>query len=77
MPDDLKDDPRFEGKTSYIMQAYTDFMRDSGARVVPIILEDSNEVVDEKLSKVNGVLFPGGAGDYLEIGDYIYNSLIK
>lgn len=59
------------------MQAYTDFMRDSGARVVPIILEDSNEVVDEKLSKVNGVLFPGGAGDYLEIGDYIYNSLIK
>lgn len=77
LPYSLVDDPRFEGKTSYIMQAYVDFMKDSGARVIPIILEDSNEVVDEKLSKVNGVLFPGGAGDYKEIGDYIYKSLIK
>ena len=76
LSEDLKKDPRFEGKTSYIMQAYIDFMKDAGARVVPIILEDDHSVVDEKLSKINGVLFPGGAGDYLDIGDYIYKSLI-
>lgn len=76
IPDSLKDDPRFADKTSYIMQAYVHFMEASGARVVPIILEDSDEVVDQKLSEINGVLFPGGAGDYLDLGDYIYKSLI-
>ena len=29
------------------------------------------------MSKINGVLFPGGAGNYRDIGDYIYQSLIK
>ena len=44
--------------------------------VVPLIMTDDNSVTDEKLSKINGVLFPGGGGDYKEIGDYIYKSLI-
>ena len=77
LPDSLKDDPRFEGKTSYIMQAYIEFVKAAGARVVPIVLEDEHSVVDEKLSKLNGILFPGGAGDYLDLGDYVYQSLIK
>ena len=40
LPDVLKEDPRFEGKTSYIMEAYSAFMEMAGARVVPIIKTD-------------------------------------
>ena len=73
LADDLKNDPRFEGKTSYIMQAYVNFMESAGARVVPIFLEDDHTVVKEKLSKLNGILFPGGAGNYKDQGYYIYD----
>jgi len=37
LPKPLKEDPRFEGKTSYLMQAYVDFMETAGARVVPFV----------------------------------------
>jgi len=70
--DDLKEDPRFADKQTYVMQAYIEWLEAAGARVVPIIMTDDQSVTDDKLSKLNGVLFPGGAGDYLEIGDYIY-----
>lgn len=76
LPDDLKSDPRFAGKSTYLMQAYVNFMESAGARVVPILSTDSESVVADKLSKVNGVLFPGGDGDYLEVGKIIYDSLI-
>lgn len=76
LPDSLKKDPRFEGKTTYIMEAYSTFMETAGARVVPIIMTDEQSVTDAKLAELNGVLFPGGAGDYLEIGDYIYKYAI-
>lgn len=59
------------------MQAYVDFMEVAGARVVPIVYGEDQSVTDDKLSKINGVLFPGGNGDYLEIGDHIYTSLIS
>jgi len=68
----LTKDPRFDGKTSYIMQAYVNWLETAGARVVPIIMTDEQSVTDEKLSKVNAVLFPGGAGNYRKIGEYIY-----
>ena len=75
--DDLKKDPRFADKDTYVMQAYIEWLESAGARVVPIIMGDDQSVTDDKLSKINGVLFPGGAGDYLEIGDYIYKYAIK
>ncbi len=40
-------------------------------------MTDEQSVTDDKLSKLNGVLFPGGAGNYREIGDYIYKFAIK
>ena len=43
-------------------------MESSGARVVPIILEDDIEINYEKLNHLNGVLFPGGSGDYHALG---------
>ena len=44
--------------------------------MVPLIMEDDDTITDDKLSKLNGVLFPGGAGNYRTIGDYIYKKLI-
>ena len=63
-------------KTSYIMKAYVDWVESAGARVVPIILEDDISVNDEKLKKLNGILFPGGAGNYRDLGDHIYQALV-
>lgn len=73
----MRDDPRFEGYDSYLMSAYVKFMEGSGARVVPLIWGEPEEVTMDKLSKLNGVLFPGGGGDYVEFGRTIMNKLIE
>ena len=49
----------------------------SGARVIPLVPSDSWADTEDKVSRLNGVLFPGGDGDYLEIGDHIYKSLVQ
>ena len=41
LPNSLIKDPRFAGKTSYMMQAYVDWAKEAGARVIPLIREDS------------------------------------
>ena len=70
-------DPRFEGTDSYMMAAYVKFMEAAGARVVPLIWNEPEDVTMDKLSKLNGVLFPGGAGDYVEYGRNIINQLME
>jgi len=65
---DLLDDPRFEGYDSYMMASYVKYLEQSGARVVPLIMGEPIEVTMEKLSKLNGVFFPGGDGDYIDWG---------
>ena len=57
------------------MTAYVQFMESAGARVVPLVVGESKEVTLEKLSKLNGVLFPGGDGDYLEFGRFIFETI--
>lgn len=74
---DFLDDPRFSGYDSYIMTAYVKFLEASGARVVPLILGEPEEVTMDKLSKLNGVLFPGGDGDYTDYGLKIINKLME
>ena len=64
LPSDLVDDPRFAGKTTYIMDGYVNYVEAFGARVVPIISEESNEDTKAKLEVLNGVLIPGGSEDY-------------
>jgi hypothetical protein len=66
-----KDDHRFDDYKSYIMAAYVRFVQGAGARVVPFIYDEPEDVTIEKLGKVNGVLFPGGGGDYIKIGELI------
>jgi gamma-glutamyl hydrolase len=72
---EFANDTRFAGYNSYIMVGYVNFMESAGARVVPLILGESEEVTLDKLSKMNGVLMPGGGGDYYEHGKYIYDTL--
>jgi gamma-glutamyl hydrolase len=54
------------------MKSYVDWVEAVGARVIPLINGEDQNVTIEKLSKVNGVLFPGGDGDYLEYGRFVY-----
>jgi hypothetical protein len=72
LEEDMLGDPRFEGYTSYIMKSYVDSLEASGARVVPLIVTEPESVTNEKLSKLNGVLYPGGDGDYLEYGRNLF-----
>jgi len=41
--------------------------------VVPIVCTESDEVTLEKLKGLNGVLFPGGDGDYNDKIRYVWN----
>ena len=52
-------------------------MEAAGARVVPLIMGEPEEVTMEKLSKLDGVLFPGGGGDYTEWGGKIIAKIIE
>ena len=46
----MKTDPKFEGKKSYIMSAYVKYMESGGARVVPIIWGEPENVTLDKIS---------------------------
>jgi gamma-glutamyl hydrolase len=74
---EMKEDPAFEGKDSYMMAAYARFMEAAGARVVPLIMGEPLETTLEKMSKLNGVLFPGGGGDYIDFGRPIYENILE
>ena len=69
---EMHNDTRFDGYKYYIMQSYVDWVEAVGARVVPLIQGDLEEVTLEKLSKVSAVIFPGGDGDYLEFGRFVF-----
>jgi gamma-glutamyl hydrolase len=74
---DFDGDSRFDGYDSYLMAAYVKFVEAAGARVVPLIWGEPVEVTMDKLSKLNGVLFPGGANDYNDFGRMIIGKLIE
>jgi len=55
------------------MSTYVDFMMAAGARVVPLIRSDPEDVTLDKLSKLDGILYPGGDGDYSDFGRFIWD----
>ena len=57
------------------MAAYVEFLQGSGARVVPLISTEDWTVTQEKINKLDGILFPGGDSDYLEYGRKIYEEV--
>ena len=50
------------------MADYVQYIEASGARVVPIIEGEPQEEIVDKISKLNGVLFPGGGESYFKLG---------
>ena len=75
LEDSMAADPRYEGYTSYISSTYVRWIESAGARVVPITSEESLESVADKLSKLNGVVLPGGGGDYNTTAEFIFNKV--
>ena len=52
-------------------------MESAGARVVPIVSDWSQEKIEDMLSKVDGVLFPGGNGDNVDLGKIAFDYVVK
>ena len=78
--EDLKKaDPKFNDYSSYMMADYVQFIEGSGARVIPIIDTETDADTLAKLGKINGVLFPGGAGDdqYEAKARFVYEKAIE
>ena len=77
--------------TTYIASSYVKFLEMGGARVVPIRVDHSYSELDYLFSRLNGILFTGGAADfwtntqgapiltptYAAKGCYLYNLVKK
>ncbi|XP_066593668.1 chitobiosyldiphosphodolichol beta-mannosyltransferase isoform X2 [Prorops nasuta] len=69
---------KYTGYTSYIPASYVKFVEGAGARVVPIWIGRNKNYYESILSRINGVLLPGGgayfftANGYYEAGQHIY-----
>jgi len=74
-----KKDPRYQGKTSYIMSSYIDFLKSAGARTVPLIFDGDHETELAKIDHLNGVFFCGGSGqgDYDVFGKKVFDKVKK
>ena len=59
------------------MASYVRFLEKEGARVVPIFANEPDEETKDKLSYLNGVLMPGGSGDYLAKGKFVFDWITK
>jgi len=59
------------------MKAYVDYMEAQGAKVVPIINEEKRATTLDKIKQIDGVLYPGGGGDYYDIGSYVLDYIKK
>lgn len=72
----MMSDPRFSGYSTYLMRAYVNFIESAGGQVIPLLHMESKESLDYKLARVDGVLFPGGGGNYIETAKYILDHVI-
>ena len=75
LTDSQKKDPRFAGKTSYIMASYINHLESAGARTVPLIFDGDLQTELAKLDHLNGVLYCGGGaeGAYVDFGKSIFD----
>ncbi|XP_039287818.1 gamma-glutamyl hydrolase B isoform X2 [Nilaparvata lugens] len=69
--------------TSYIAASYVKAVEGSGARVVPLFIGQNEQYYQNKIQKLNGILFPGGScrfdvkDGYAEAGAIIYDLVEK
>ena len=77
LTDSQKKDPRFAGKTSYIMASYINHLESAGARTVPLIFDGDLQTELAKLDHLNGVLYCGGGaeGAYVDFGKAIFDKV--
>lgn len=66
--------------TSYIAASYVKFMESGGARVVPIMINQTEEYYRGVVNAVNGLVFPGGSSSFRSLssgygraGSLLYN----
>ncbi|XP_058795648.1 uncharacterized protein LOC131666769 [Phymastichus coffea] len=70
--------PKMSLADSYIAASYVKFVESAGAKVIPIWIDQETSYYEKILSKINGVLFPGGSlwfndtNGYVDAGDIIY-----
>ncbi|GER29151.1 gamma-glutamyl hydrolase [Striga asiatica] len=60
---------------SYIAASYVKFVESAGGRVIPLIYNEPQNILEHKLSLVNGVIITGGGettGLYYEAVDFIF-----
>ncbi|XP_016701988.2 gamma-glutamyl hydrolase 2 isoform X2 [Gossypium hirsutum] len=65
---------------SYIAASYVKFVEAAGARVIPLIYNEPEKILFQKLELVNGVLFTGGwskYGLYYDIAKRIFKKVIE
>ncbi|OIT33052.1 PREDICTED: gamma-glutamyl hydrolase 1-like [Nicotiana attenuata] len=65
---------------SFIAASYVKFVESAGARVIPLLFEDSPQLLNQKLDLVNGVIFPGGwarKGKYFETVKAIFKKVLE
>ncbi|CAO1304490.1 unnamed protein product, partial [Diamesa hyperborea] len=68
---------------SYIAASYVKFVEGGGSRVVPVWIGKSKEYYQDIMSKLNGILLPGGgtyfnqSGGYADAGKHIYDIAIE
>ncbi|OVA16139.1 Peptidase C26 [Macleaya cordata] len=65
---------------SYIAASYVKFVESAGARVIPLIYNEPQEILYKKLNLVNGVLFTGGwakTGLYYETVEGIFKKILE
>ncbi|KAF5730748.1 putative Gamma-glutamyl hydrolase precursor [Tripterygium wilfordii] len=65
---------------SYIAASYVKFVESAGARVIPLIYNEPEDILFQKLNLVNGVLFTGGwakSGLYFDIVKRIFKKILE
>jgi gamma-glutamyl hydrolase len=72
---EMHNDTRFSEYNSYIMKSYVDWIEAQGARVVPLIVDEDRNATLDKLKRMNGVLFPGGDGNYSSFGRFVFDTV--
>ena len=61
-------EPWYPDKTSYIGAAYVKYIEQAGARVVPVLINQTEEYYDTIFRSTNGLLIPGGAVSIVDSG---------
>lgn len=74
----MESDPQLHPRVSYIAASYVKFLEGAGARVVPVMINKTDDYYKNIASYVNGILLPGGGtyfdtpGGYAEAGQKLY-----